>query len=99
MQRIAVNAVLRDLPTSIVIEWLSRVWVHVKPREIAARNVEADPVAALKNQRCRIHLDGELVGFGGLEQLCLRQIIAVSCSNDAIRDIKLDASRKVRVRR
>jgi hypothetical protein len=99
MERITVNAVFRDLPTPIVIEWLSRVWVHVKPREVATGNVEADPVPALKDERCRIHLNCELIGFAGLEQLCLRRVIAVSCSDDSIRDIQLDACGKVRVRR
>src|SRR5215831_1670916 len=99
MEGIAVNRVHRDLPAPVVIEFLSRVWVHVKPREVATGNVEADPVAALKNQRCRIHLDGELVGFAGLEQLCLCRVIAVSCSYDAIRNIQFDACGKVRVRR
>jgi hypothetical protein len=99
LQRITVYAVSCALLASIVIEWLSRVWVHVKARKVAAGNIEADPMAVLEDDGSRIYLNGELVGFTGLEQLCLRQVIVVSCSDGTIRDIQVDACRNVFVRR
>src|SRR6266699_1265855 len=99
MSCVAVDGVFSGLPASIVIERLSCIRVHVKAWKVAAGYVEADLMTVLEDQRCWIHLDCELVGFAGLEQFGFRQVVAVSCSHDAISDIQIDARRKIRIRR
>jgi hypothetical protein len=71
----------------------------VEPWEVAARDVEANPVASLENDRRRIHLDRELVGLSGLQKLGLAETVAVSSAHDAIGNIEIHTGRKVGVGR
>jgi hypothetical protein len=49
MLRIMVDVIYRSCPAPIVIQWLARVRVHVKAREVAAGNIQSNAVALLKN--------------------------------------------------
>ena len=99
MLRVQIDSVLRNLQTAVIVEWLTRVWVDVEPREVAARDVEANPVAPLENERRRIHLDRELVGLSGVQELGLAETVAVSSAHDAIGNIEIHTGRKVGVGR
>lgn len=63
MLRARAAGVLRNLPTTVVIERLARVWVDVAAREVAAQDVEANAMAALKRQRCSILPIGDYSPF------------------------------------
>src|SRR5262245_4627624 len=60
MRGIQVHAVLRDARAAVVIQRLAGIGVHIEAREVAARDIETDAVAAAKENGSRIHLDGEL---------------------------------------
>src|ERR1041385_2242569 len=64
--RIHINRVLRGSPASIVVQWLARIRIHIKPREIATGNIQPDSVPALEHQRSRIHFDREFVSLAWL---------------------------------
>ena len=96
MLRVQIDSVLHNLPTAVIVEWLTRVWVDVEPREVAARNVEANPVAPLENERRRIHLDRELVGLSGVQELGLAETVAVSSAHDAIGNIEIHTGQESR---
>src|SRR5208283_1887970 len=75
------------------------VWFDVEPWEVAARDIEANPVASLEHERRRIHLDRKLVGLSGLQKLALAETVAVSSGHNAIGNIEIHTGRKVGVRR
>src|SRR5689334_5581223 len=75
---IEVNRVLGDPPAAVVVERLAGIGVHIEARKVAARDVEADAVAAPEEERGRIHLDGELVRLPGLKHLRLRRPVPVA---------------------
>ena len=56
-------------------------------------------MASLENKRRRIHLDRELVGLSGLQELGLAETVAVSNAHDAIGNIEIHTGRKVGVGR
>jgi len=48
-----VDRVFGDPPTPVIVECFTRVRVHIKPWEVAARDIQADPVAALNSRSAR----------------------------------------------
>jgi hypothetical protein len=99
MLRAQVDGVLRNLLTTVVIERRSRAWVDVAAREVAAQDVHTNPVATLKHQRRRIHLDGELIQLSGLQEFGLSGTVAITSAHDAIGNIQIHAVWKVGVGR
>src|ERR1035438_10928216 len=68
---VGVNRVLGRLPAMIVVEGLAGVRVHVESREVAARDVQANAVAALEDEGGGIHLDREIGGVPGFEEFLM----------------------------
>src|SRR5215510_11462217 len=95
MLRIVIDRVLGDSPAPVVVQRFARVWIHVKAREIAARNIQADTVAALEDKRRRIHLDSELIRLAWLQKLRLARAVAIARANDAVADVKVHACWKI----
>ena len=99
MCRVGVDGVLRVLPTTILIERLAGVWIHVEAGEVAAGDVDAEAVSALEDQRGRVQLDREFIGLSGVQQFLVVQVVAIAGPHDAIRDIQIHAVREIRVGR
>ena len=95
MVSIVIHRVRRHRPASIIIERLSRIGIHVEPREIAARNVQPDPVCALEDKRSRIHLDREGVNFTRLHQGSALERVAIARADDAVRNVQVHSGGEV----
>ncbi len=65
-----VDGVIGDGPAAMVVERLASVGVDVETRKIAAGDIEADAVSALKNDGGGIHLNREFVNLARFHQLC-----------------------------
>src|ERR1039458_10040149 len=94
-----VDGVFGHPPAAVVVKRFARVRVHIEAREVTARNIDADAVAALKYQRGRIHFDGELLGLPRLQKLRLPRALAVARSHDAVGDVEIHAARVILVGR
>src|SRR5215470_11222176 len=57
--RVVINRIERNRPASVVVQWLSRIRIHIEPRKIAARDIDTDTMSLRKHQRRWVHLDGE----------------------------------------
>ena len=91
--RVQINCVVRNLQSAVIVERLTRVWADVEPWEVAARDVEANPVAPLEHER---HRKSRLNSYF---QLGLAETIALSSAHDAISNIEIRTGRKVGVGR
>jgi hypothetical protein len=89
--RVEIDRVFGDAPPPVVVERLASVRVHVKSREVAARDVQANTMASLEDERRGIHLDGELVRLSRLQQVRFARPVAVAAANDAVGDVEIDA--------
>jgi len=79
-----INRIVRHGPAPIVVERLARVRVEVEARQITARNIQANAMSALEDQRCGVHLDGEGIYGAGLHQRGMGERIAIARPQDAV---------------
>ena len=91
MLRVDIDRIVGDSPTVIVVERLPRIWVDVESREVAAGNVQPNPVTTLEQQRRWIHLDREFVRSAGLQPFSACRITPIPRPDDPIRDVESDA--------
>jgi hypothetical protein len=94
---VQINRVMGDLGATIVIQPLTCVGVDIEARKVAARDIDANAVAALEHERRRIHLDGELIRLIRLEHLCFAKPVTIAGPHNAVGYIEFDAVRVIRV--
>ena len=70
--------------TRRLIDRFTRVQVSIEPREVAARNVQADSVANLEHISCRPEIDVVLVNFAGYHFSSSTRAITVTRPHNAI---------------
>src|ERR1044071_7593084 len=99
MLTIHIDRVRGDTPSRVRVQRLSRVWVHVESREVAAGDVQTDLVTALEQQRGRIQLDREFVRTAGRQKLGFPGPSSIPAAYDAVGDIERYAFGKIRIRR
>ena len=68
MLSVVVDGVDCQCPPAIVIQWLSRIWVHIEAWEVAAGDIEPYAVAFLEDKRSGIHFYGERIDVTRLHQ-------------------------------
>ena len=72
---------------AILIQWFAGVWVDIKAREIAAGNIQANPMALLENVGSRIKPDREWINRLGLHQFFLLDRFPETGANDSVFEI------------
>ena len=97
MRGLVVDRVLRDGPAAVPVERFAGVRVHVEAGEVAARDIEPDPVPAREHERGRVHLDRELERLAGRQRLRRRRAVAVARADDAVGDVQVEAAGKSRL--
>ena len=63
------NLILRNSRSRVPTQRLARIWVYVEPREIAARNIQPNPVPRSKYVADRIHNDVEAIHLTRIQKL------------------------------
>ena len=63
---------------TVLADRFSRVWIHVKTREITTGNIKADAVPTGKQIRCRVKLDRDLVEFPWRQWVRQRTAVAIT---------------------
>lgn len=73
-----INRVVRCDHAAVQSKWFAGIGIHIEPREVAARNIHADAVPALKVIRGIKRTNRELVDFAGFEELALFCIVTIA---------------------
>ncbi len=81
--------------TAMIVQRLAGIRIHVKAREVTARNVHTYSVAFLENIRCRVQLDGKRVYPARLHQLLFLFRVTEACPHNTISDVQVKTARPV----
>lgn len=92
---VVMNGVDRRLLEAILIQWLSRIGVHIKAGEVAAGDIHADPVAFFKDVGRRVEFDRDGINFVGLHECFRLERIAEAGADDAVADVKVEAAGEI----
>jgi hypothetical protein len=71
---VVIDGVVGPGHPAMAVQRLAGVGIDVEAGEVAAGDVQADAVAFPEDVRCRVELDGELVGFPGLIIMLVRTL-------------------------
>ena len=74
--------------SAILIEQLAGIGIHIKTREIAARDVKVHAVSLGEDQRCGIQLNLESIDVARNHEGWLFERVSVPCAHDAVGDVE-----------
>ena len=88
MFRIVKHGVVGGRPTTVAADWFSGVRIDVESGEVAAGNVQPQPVAPGKEIAGRIESDCDLVEFARRQEFLLLGPLAVSQPRDRVTEVQ-----------
>jgi hypothetical protein len=90
-----INGVFSADHAAVLAKWFTGTRIYIEPREVAARDVDTNPVAFLENVRRREWSDDEPIHLTRFDEVSCVAIVTIARPDQRIRDVHIEAAGEV----